>query len=173
MAPIAVEAAGLSPAAIPLMLLAFGVGAVAGNFGSGRLTDRVGAARVVTASLATSIASALLIFATVSLLPAAAAGPLVIAIMVPWGIGGWAFTPAQASRLVALAPELASLTLPLNISAIYFGIALGSLLGGRLLDAAPAANLPLAAIPFFLASLAVLAATERPSRARAGCPRAS
>jgi DHA1 family inner membrane transport protein len=173
MAPIAVEAAGLSPAAIPLMLLAFGVGAVAGNFGSGRLTDRVGAARVVTASLATSIASALLIFATVSLLPAAAAGPLVIAIMVPWGIGGWAFTPAQASRLVALAPELASLTLPLNISAIYFGIALGSLLGGRLLDAAPAANLPLAGIPFFLASLAVLAATERPSRARAGCPRAS
>ena len=42
------------------------------------------------------------------------AGPLLIALMLPWGIVGWMFPPAQASRLVAAAPELASLTMPLK-----------------------------------------------------------
>lgn len=173
MAPIAVEAAGLPARAIPLMLLAFGAGAVVGNFASGRLTDRIGATRVVVFSLAASVAVALLILAIVMLLPPAAAGPLVVAIMVPWGIGGWAFPPAQASRIVALAPELANLTLPLNASAIYFGIAAGTFLGGRVLAVASAGDLPPAAVPFFLAALAIVGATalSRPERAApAGCP---
>lgn len=174
MAPIAVEAAGLPPQAMPLMLFAFGAGAVVGNLASGRLTDRLGATRVVAFSLATSVAVALVILAIVALLPPRVAGPLVVAVMVPWGIGGWAFPPAQASRIVALAPEIANLTLPLNASAMYFGIAAGTFLGGRVLAVAPADDLAPAAIPFFLAALAIVGATAitRPQRpaAPAVCP---
>jgi predicted MFS family arabinose efflux permease len=50
--------------------------------------------------------------------------------MVPWGVIGWGFPPAQSSRIVALAPEAAPISLSLNASAIYLGVALGSLIGG-------------------------------------------
>ena len=171
LAPLAVAGAGLPPSALPLVLLAFGAGAVLGNYASGRLTDRLGAGRVVGFSLAASLVMALLIFAVVAWLPDSAAGPLLIALMVPWGIGGWTFPPAQASRIVARAPEIAALTLPLNASAIYFGIAFGSFLGGRLLAAAPPEDLTLAAVPFFVAALAVLGAGAlRPRPVPAPCP---
>jgi DHA1 family inner membrane transport protein len=76
------------------------------------------------------------------------------------------FPPAQASRLVAAAPELASLTMPLNVSAMYFGIALGSFVGGQALQLAPPAELGLTAAVFSLAALGVLAASTRQARRR-------
>ena len=39
------------------------------------------------------------------LLPPELAGPLLVGIMVPWGFVGWTFPPAQASRIVGLAPS--------------------------------------------------------------------
>ena len=51
MAPLAIDGAGLPAAVLPGMLLAFGVGAVAGNYASGQLADRLGATRVVVLSL--------------------------------------------------------------------------------------------------------------------------
>jgi predicted MFS family arabinose efflux permease len=160
MAPLATDGAGMAVTMVPAMMLAFGVGAVAGNYLSGRLTDRLGANRVVVFSL---IAGAV-ICALVSLvlqLPAAIAGPLLVAIMVPWGVVGWTFPPAQASRIVALAPQLTNLTLPLNASSMYFGIACGSFLGGMVLKYAPASELGAAAAVFPLAGLAVLYAHRR------------
>ncbi len=74
--------------------------------------------------------------AILELLPPGLAGPLLVGIMLPWGFVGWTFPPAQASRLVGHAPELANPTLPLNVSAMYFGIAAGSFIGGRLLEVA-------------------------------------
>ena len=50
MAPLA-DGAGLPVAVLPGMLLAFGIGAVAGNYASGQLADRLGATRVVVLSL--------------------------------------------------------------------------------------------------------------------------
>ncbi|WP_327581781.1 hypothetical protein OHA25_38255 [Nonomuraea sp. NBC_00507] len=46
-----------------------------------------------------------------------------------WGVFGWSFSPIQQHRLVELAPPTAGLVLSLNASAVYFGIALGGLLG--------------------------------------------
>ena len=51
LAPLAVEGAGLPVTVLPGMLLAFGVGAVVGNYASGRLSDRLGAERVVSFAL--------------------------------------------------------------------------------------------------------------------------
>jgi MFS transporter, DHA1 family, inner membrane transport protein len=158
MAVLATEGAGLPKTIVPAMLLAFGVGAVAGNYASGRLSDRLGATRVVVFSLLASSTICILMSAMLEFLPSHIAGPLLIVTMVPWGVVGWTFPPAQASRIVAAAPELANLTLPLNMSAMYFGIAAGAFLGGQALQIVPAADLGLIAAAFPLAALALMLA---------------
>ncbi len=46
-----------------------------------------------------------------------------------WGLFGWAFPIVQQARLVTLDPAMAPITLSLNISALYIGVAIGSSLG--------------------------------------------
>lgn len=169
LAPLAIEGAGLPALALPGMLLCFGVGAVIGNLGSGYLADRLGATRVVVLSLLMSVAVSLAIAFGLKLLPQAWSGPLLLGIMVPWGIIGWAFPPAQASRIVGYAPQLAHLTLGLNASALYFGIAFGTVVGGRVLEFATPSDLGLVAAVFPLVALAVIWVSTR-SGALAAAP---
>ncbi|MDK1373889.1 MULTISPECIES: MFS transporter [unclassified Sinorhizobium] len=166
LAPLAIDGAGLSKMALPGLLLAFGVGAVIGNLSSGYLADRVGATRMVVLSLMSALIVSLVIAFGLHLLPRNLAGLLLIGIMVPWGIIGWAFPPAQASRIVGFAPEVAHLTLSLNASAIYLGIASGTAIGGRVLENTAAANLGFFAALFPVAALAVLYAGLRSYRRR-------
>jgi DHA1 family inner membrane transport protein len=163
MAVLATEGAGLAKTVVPAMLLAYGIGAVAGNYASGQLSDRLGATRVVVFSLLASATICILITLMLELLPPHIAGPLLVITMVPWGAVGWTFPPAQASRIVAAAPELANLTLPLNMSALYFGIAAGAFLGGQVLKLMPAANLGFVAAAFPLLALAVVLTKMRRS----------
>jgi len=164
LAPLAIEGAGLSRFALPGLLLVFGVGAVVGNLSSGYLADRMGATRVVVASLMASAVIVLCITLGLHLLPRYLAGPLLVGMMLPWGIIGWAFPPAQASRLVGHAPEVAHLTLSLNASAMYFGIAGGTALGGRVLELTAPADLGFVAALFPLTALMVLFASLRAQR---------
>jgi DHA1 family inner membrane transport protein len=162
-AVLATEGAGLAKTIVPAMLLAYGIGAVAGNYASGQLSDRLGATRVVVFSLLASSTICILITVMLELLPLHISGPLLVITMVPWGVVGWTFPPAQASRIVAAAPDLANLTLPLNMSALYFGVAAGTFLGGQALKLMPAANLGLVAAAFPLLALAVVLAKGRRS----------
>jgi predicted MFS family arabinose efflux permease len=164
--PLATLEAGLPVSLVPAMLLVFGLGAIIGNYSSGQLADRLGATRLVALSLTGSILVCLLLTAVLEFAPDTLAGPLLIALMLPWGIVGWMFPPAQASRLVAMAPELASLTMPLNVSAMYFGIALGTFVGGQAIELAPPAELGLTAAVFSLAALGVFAVSTRRARRR-------
>lgn len=161
LAPLAIEGAGLPHLAMPAMLLAFGVGAVIGNMASGYIADRIGATRMVVLSLLMSAAICIVLALVLKLVPHDLSGPLLIALMVPWGIVGWAFPPAQASRIVGYAPDLAHLTLSLNASALYLGIALGTVVGGRILEYATPSDLGLAAAAFPLAALLMLWAGRR------------
>ncbi|MEO9340097.1 MFS transporter [Mesorhizobium sp. SB112] len=170
LAPLAIEGAGLSKLALPGLLLAFGVGAVIGNLSSGYLADRIGATRMVAASLIASLMVALSIAFGLHFLPQHLAGPLLIGIMLPWGIIGWAFPPAQASRIVGYAPEVAHLTLSLNASAMYFGIAAGTALGGHVLENAAPADLGFFAALFPITALLVLYASRRAQRRLAAAP---
>jgi predicted MFS family arabinose efflux permease len=163
-APLAIEGAGLTAMALPGMLLAFGVGAVIGNIAGGQAADRFGATRTVSWSLGLSAVFLLAASAIPVLLPRDLAGPALIALMVPWGIVGWAFPPAQASRIVKLAPDAAPIVLSLNGSALYFGVALGAAVGGLVLQYGAPADLGVVAALFPLAGLGVVLASVRSSR---------
>ncbi|PSH67497.1 MFS transporter [Phyllobacterium sophorae] len=131
-AAVAVEGAGLSRSLMPVVLLAFGIGAAIGNFLGGQFSDRFGATRtVVIASVLNAVV--LMSVSWIMNLPNNIAGPSLIAIMVIWGVIAWMFPPAQASRVLAIAPESAPLALSLNYSALYLGVAFGSMIGGQVI----------------------------------------
>ena len=157
-APLAIESGGLSPIALPGMLLAFGVGAVIGNIAGGQAADRFGATRTVGWSLALSAAMLVMLSVIPTFLPQHIAGPALMAMMVPWGIVGWAFPPAQASRIIKLAPDAAPIVLSLNASALYLGVALGAVVGGAVLRYGVPADLGLVAAVFPVIGLGVVLA---------------
>lgn len=131
-AVVAVEGTGLSRSLLPVVLLAFGIGAAIGNFLGGQFSDRFGATRtVIMASVLNAIV--LMSVSWIMALPNDIAGPSLIAIMVIWGVIAWMFPPAQASRVLAIAPESAPLALSLNYSALYLGVAFGSMIGGQII----------------------------------------
>jgi DHA1 family inner membrane transport protein len=163
-APLAIEGGGLSPIALPGMLLAFGVGAVIGNIVGGQAADRFGATRTVSWSLALSAVMLVTFSLIPTFLPREIAGPALMAMMVPWGIVGWAFPPAQASRIIRLAPDAAPIVLSLNASALYFGVALGAVVGGAVLRYGAPADLGLVAAVFPIVGLGVVLASYRVAR---------
>ncbi|MFF5503338.1 MFS transporter [Streptomyces roseolus] len=123
-APALRGATGGDESLLTLVLLAWGVGALAGNIAAGRLVDRHDAARVVTGSLAlAALALALTPLATRALAPT-----LVWAVV--WGVSVGIVVVPQQHRLIALSPAAAPVLLGLNSSALYLGIALGGGLGG-------------------------------------------
>lgn len=167
LALLAVEGAGLPATVIPGLLLAWGVGAALGNFIGGQVADRYGArATAIFAVLGLGVILAIISLAT-KLLSPAFAGPVVIGLTVLWGIMGWMTLPAQASRLVALHPASAPVSLSLNASALYLGVALGSVLGGAVINLGTSTDLGWSgAIPVALALLIVLATGRLPALGR-------
>lgn len=158
-APLAVQSIGLDKAMLPAVLLAFGVGAAVGNIAGGQFADRIGAkATVIGASVLLSAVT--LLMSVVPHLDHAVAGPAFVALMVAWGVVAWAFPPAQASRILKLAPTNAPLVLSLNASALYFGVALGSVVGGQVLQHGSPADLGWVGAIFPLLGLAVMLATD-------------
>jgi predicted MFS family arabinose efflux permease len=164
LAPLAVEGAGLPAVVIPGLLLAWGVGAALGNFIGGQAADRFGArATAIFSVLGLSGVLAIISLAT-KLLSPAVAGPVLIGLNVLWGAVGWMLLPAQASRLVALQPTSAPISLSLNASALYLGVALGSVVGGAVLNVGTPADLGwTGAIPTLLALIIMLATGRLPA----------
>lgn len=145
-------------ATIALMLFVYGIGAVIGNFSSGYGTDRWGAKRVlVTAYVALAGSLGGMAWLAVK----ATAAPIATGLlMLGWGASGWAQTPAQQHRLIATAPQEAPLVVALNSSGIYFGIALGTALGGVAMSASITAVLE-SGLALSVLSLVFLAMTTR------------
>jgi predicted MFS family arabinose efflux permease len=162
-AAVAMQGTGLSKAMLPVVLLAFGFGAAIGNFAGGQLADRFGATRtVIAASVLNAIA--LMSISWVMQLPHETGGPALMAIMVVWGIIAWMFPPAQASRVLSIAPESAPLALSLNYSALYLGVAFGSMIGGLIITNIGLGYLGWIGGLFPLAGLAVIKLASSASR---------
>ncbi|KAB0268188.1 MFS transporter [Microvirga brassicacearum] len=158
-APMAIEA-GLGREMLPTVLLIYGIGAAIGNYAGGQMADRWGAQRIVVAALIVNTGM-LFLFSVIAHLPASWVGPTFIAMLLPWGITSWSFPPAQASRILAIAPGSAPLALSLNGSALYLGVALGSLIGGLALRFGSAMDLGWVAALFPLAALPLIWLGER------------
>ncbi len=113
---------------IAVMLFLYGVGAVLGNIFSGYGTDHWGAEWVLVIAYVLMISG---VAAFDWLTVAQTSLPLLVGVlMLVWGLSSWSQTPAQQHRLIAAAPHEASLVVAMNSSAIYFGIGLGTMLGG-------------------------------------------
>jgi DHA1 family inner membrane transport protein len=139
----------VSPHAVTIVLLLFGIGITAGNFIGGAMSDR-NPNRFLVASIVAAFASlACLYFAE----PFAV--PMVVALLV-WGALAFAAgTPLQA-RIVDQASAAPNLASTLNQGAFNLGNASGATLGGILLTAGfHYRQLPIASIAVTLCMLAL------------------
>ncbi len=140
---------------VTAILAWYGVAATLGNVIASRVVTRIGAARsALTALLAMAGGLALWGAGAHSLW-------LVLVAAAVWGLGTFATNSIQQARLAGIAPELTSASIALNTSAIYFGQAAGSGLGGLLIAAGAMATLPWVGAGVLLAAAAVSAAAMR------------
>ncbi len=116
------------------VFFAIGVAAAIGTAAGGWATDRFGADRMAQSFAAMLVLILAGLSFAAQMLPHGLALPAIVGLSALWGFAGWGFGPAQAVRLIRLAPERAPMTLSLNASAIYLGIAAGSGLGGVAID---------------------------------------
>lgn len=140
--PILQALGPMSVGQVSFTLLAVGVSGVVGTLIGGWATDRFGSVRTLRVQL--------LIF-----LLAQAAVPLssghvvaVVAVLWVWGTAGFGMMPPQQARLAAAAPAQAPLLLSLNTSMLYFGTALGAVVGGAASTVLDFEHLAWAGLPF-------------------------
>ncbi|BBC29762.1 hypothetical protein SGFS_010560 [Streptomyces graminofaciens] len=125
--PLLTDRAGVPDGAVPLVLVAFGVGALGGITMGGRLGDR----RPMTTSLTAAAATALVLFLLIplSVNPFAAAGLVFL-----MALTGFTVNPVITSLAVRFAGDAPTLTSALTTSAYNTGIAAGAAIAGRALD---------------------------------------
>jgi predicted MFS family arabinose efflux permease len=126
---------GLSPTEISLGFLIFGVAAAIGNMLGGTLADRIGPIQTVTLGLVTLMTALTLQSIALKFMAPDQARPVFLGLVFFQGIGAWAFYPGQMANLVRIEPHASMIALSLNASAMYFGFAAGSALGGFVLTA--------------------------------------
>ncbi len=159
-APMGVYVAALMAAvnvgyeALPLVLLAGGIGAIACSATAGRMSDRLGSGRTaMIAGLAVVVVMA--IFAGLPHVPAGLALP---ALMLTVGAQGFVvrtYSIAVASHVAQIAPGVVPVAISLNMSAFMIGMAVAAALGGIVVDHWGAMALPLIGVPLVVASLLV------------------
>ncbi|AKF95050.1 MFS transporter [Brevibacillus laterosporus] len=121
---------GLDGTWVSIIYVIFGIAAVFGGGFGGFLSDRFGTKR--------TILSVISVFAlTIFMIPYTTfALPLFLVVMIIWSMLSWAITPALQSYLIESAPESSDIQQSLNNSALHFGIAFGSLIGGIVIERA-------------------------------------
>jgi predicted MFS family arabinose efflux permease len=109
--------------------------------------------------LALTLQSAALKFA-----PPELARPIVLALLFCQGLSGWAFYTAQVASIVRIEPEVATIALSLNASAMYLGFAIGGITGAVVLSFLDPSDLGWAGGLSVAAALATLLVRERQTR---------
>ncbi|WP_043632822.1 MFS transporter [Nonomuraea candida] len=139
MAPLATDVSGFPGAALPLLLLLYGGGAVVGNFLGGWLADR---------ALMPSLAGLLAGLAGVLALGLPLSGHQLSAAVLWFVLGVLAFAiiPGMQTRVVATARGAPTLAVAVNASGFQLAAAFAGWLGGRLIDGpGPGSLYPVAA----------------------------
>ena len=133
-----VEVAGIAEGAVPGLLLVYGLATAVGAVVGGRAGDRWPAqALPVVLALLTGV---LVLFGLGGSTPWAA-----VALLVLWGLTGFALPPLLQSRVIEIAGPGSTLASTLNVASFNVGIALGSIVGTVLVNADHIAWTPYAA----------------------------
>ncbi|MFY0641234.1 MAG: MFS transporter [Bermanella sp.] len=132
LAPILEQVSGFQSSVIGLIMLVYGVSVAVGNIWGGRMADRMGPIKALTIIFA-ALACVLLAFTFTADNQVAA----VITILI-WGAFAFGNVPGLQVYVVQLAekftPQAVDVASGLNIAAFNVGIALGSLLGGVIIE---------------------------------------
>lgn len=121
--------AGIQKQSLTLYLAIFGTASVIGTFTGAIIADKVGLLRTIIISL-TILSAMEFVMPAVSISIVA-----IIVCLAIWGYVCFSFHPALQARLVGLVPQpQQNIVLSLNASALYGGTALGSFLGGVVLE---------------------------------------
>jgi DHA1 family inner membrane transport protein len=140
----------MPPSQLSLTLAMFGCSGAAGTLIGGWANDRFGAHRSLRVQL--SVLGTMMVLLPLTQGHYAA----IVAVLVIWGTAGFGMMTPQQARLAMLAPAQAPLLLSLNTSMLYFGTALGAVVGGVAVAHVGFAHLPWAGVPFALAGLLTL-----------------
>ncbi|GAB3046536.1 MFS transporter [Virgibacillus ainsalahensis] len=128
--PFSKTTMGLEGTWVSIIYLIFGIAAVSGGGVGGTLSDQFGSKRTILTSIVIfGIAIFMIPHTTFAL-------PIFLIVMAIWGMMSWAITPAMQSYLIETSPETSDIQQSLNNSALHFGIAFGSLIGGIVIEQA-------------------------------------
>ena len=133
LAPVATDLVGVDRSLMPLVMVAFGTGAVLGNQFTGRLADRYGGKQTVLVVLGISIVL-LLSLPLLTLLPRGLAGVAFFPFMFIYGAMTWGFMPPQLHRLASLSAKSVQLSAALNLTAMNIGGAASAVIGSLVLQ---------------------------------------
>ncbi len=157
-AVIAKEVSNVAGNALAALLFVSGIGSLVGNLSSVQMLKRMSAASVAY-KCAISAASVLILW------PICAQWVwLIFILQFVYSAGGAGFPAVQQSRLVSVAPTLASATIAMNSSVTYLGGAIGSSLGSAAITIVGPRYMAWVAVVFTLSSLACSILGERAAR---------
>lgn len=145
--PVLENLAGIEPALIGTLLLAYGVAGVLGNFAAGAGSAR--SVRVVLGVIAAVVAVAVL---SLPLLATSVTGAVVLLVL--WGLGYGGVSVSTQAWQVAAAPRSTEAASALLVGVFNGAIALGAFAGGRVVD-----HLGTGAVPWLTGVLALTALT--------------
>ncbi|MGE7767063.1 MFS transporter [Peribacillus sp. NPDC096540] len=118
----------LSTNMISMVLLVFGIAGITGGWIGGWASDKFGGARtILTFLILFAVSLFLLPYSTGSMIS-------LLIVVVLYGAMVWALSPAVQNYLAESAPDSSDIQLGLNTSFLHLGVALGSGLGGLLVD---------------------------------------
>lgn len=148
LAPILKQVTAATPTQISLAFFVAGLSGVIGNTIGSNMVRYVAVDRVIGMALL-SLCAGFLVF---GLMFGNYWGSIIGLAL--WGFGTFSSNSLQQSRLVGLAPALASATVALNTSAVYLGQAIGAGAGGALIKGGATVTSAWVALTFLVLSLA-------------------
>ncbi|MFI6517946.1 MFS transporter [Spirillospora sp. NPDC050679] len=167
-APLLTERAGVAAGLVPLVLVGFGAGALAGSLAGGRMGD----VRPHTVTIAAAAGATVLLLAISLLSEHAGAAVVLVALLGFFGLGANPVLISLAVRFAGRAPTLAS---ALTVSAFNLGTAAGSWVAGRALASSLGAVGPVVvgtavAALTLIPTIAIALVQRRRWQRRAGVP---
>ena len=152
--PVLSRVAEAGPAVGGIFFSILGIAGIVGNVIATSIVGRIGVARTLTIFMLSMMCGSLVWAVGGGVLPIMAVGVVLL------GLGLTSANSMQQARLIEAAPTLASATVALNTSFLYFGQALGSASAGFLFDHGAYRATGFLAVGFFVLAFVTFQFTE-------------